>query len=395
VPSASDVDVLILGAGCAGLSLAMRLAQMGDQCPRTHIVERRSAFDNDRTWCFWGTENAQLRNLASKQWTRMRLRNLEASLELDAARVPYCMIRAIDFYQQALASVAKNPRITLQLGQPVAMLPPAKVEGKWNVQLGSEQIRATTIVDTRPNSESPQPSPTLWQSFLGAEIECAVDAFDPLSMELMNFAPARGARIAFTYVLPIDARRALIEFTVFAPTAYTVSMLQLELAEAIAQHTGNRSVSTLRTEYGLLPMGLPRTITAQSTDFARVGLSAGAARASTGYAFQRIQRWADACAASLSQTGRACEHPPDSFLMATMDQIFLNVIRQDPARAPQLFMALFARAGVERTARFLSDCATPADVAAIVCALPSMPFLAGLRRVVAERCNRVMSPIVQ
>jgi lycopene beta-cyclase len=395
VPSAFDGDVLILGAGCAGLSLAMRLAEMGDHCPRTHIVERRSDFDNDRTWCFWGTDNAQLRTLASKQWTRMQLRNMGASLELGSARAPYCMIRAIDFYQHALAIVATNPRITLHLGQNVSSAAPSKVDGKWNVQLDHECVRTATIVDTRPGSDSPQPSPTLWQSFLGAEIQCEVDTFDPHSMELMNFTPARGARIAFTYVLPIDARRALIEFTVFAPTAYTASTLQPELNNAIAQHIGKRSFSQLRTEYGLLPMGLPRTSSSPSTHFAKVGLTVGAARASTGYAFQRIQRWATACASSLAKTGTACEHPSDPFLMATMDQIFLNVIRHDPERAPQLFMTLFARAGVERTARFLSDCATHADIAAIVTALPSLPFLAGARRVVAARCSRAWSPITQ
>jgi lycopene beta-cyclase len=395
VPNASDVDVLILGAGCAGLSLAMRLAQMGERCPRTHIVERRTEFHNDRTWCFWGTENAQLRSLASKQWTRMQLRNLGESLELDSAHAPYCMIRAIDFYQHALAIVATNPRVTLQLGQTVSSAPPAKVDGKWNVRIEHEWIRTATIVDTRPSSDSPQRSPTLWQSFLGAEIQCEVDAFDPRMMELMNFSPTRGARIAFTYVLPIDARRALIEFTVFAPTAYTASTLQPELNNAIAQHIGTRSFSQLRTEYGLLPMGLPRSSASPSTHFAKVGLNAGAARASTGYAFQRIQRWATSCASALAQTGTACEHPSDSFLMATMDQIFLNVIRHDPERAPELFMALFARAGVERTARFLSDCATKADIAAIVTALPSSPFLAGLRRVVAARCSRAWFPMAQ
>ena len=56
-------DLVILGGGCAGLSLAMRLAKLGEQCPQTIIVEPRERYVNDRTWGFWGTPSAQLNPL--------------------------------------------------------------------------------------------------------------------------------------------------------------------------------------------------------------------------------------------------------------------------------------------------------------------------------------------
>lgn len=386
--NARDVDVLILGAGCAGLSLAIRLAEMGEKCPITHIIERRSEYSNDRTWCFWGTKNAQLRDLAAKQWSTVGVSNADVALDLNSARFPYCMIAAADFYRHALAIVASNPRITVQLDRTVSDIPKTQINKRWNVPLESEVIRATNVIDTRPRSESPPRVPVLWQSFLGAEIQCDEAVFNPNRIELMNFAPPRADRIAFTYILPITAHRALIEFTLFAPAVHSAPMLQPELDEALALHTRNHPFVVSRTEYGVLPMGLPRASRSRSPHFANVGLNAGAARASTGYAFQRIQRWATQCAASLAQSGTACEHAPEPYLMAAMDHIFLSVIRNQPDRAPQLFMALFERAGIERTARFLSDCAGPADIAAIVLSLPSLPFLAGLRRVVTERCAR-------
>jgi glycine/D-amino acid oxidase-like deaminating enzyme len=45
---------LVLGAGCAGLSLACALLDAGVG-ERIVLVDRRTAFANDRTWCFWDT----------------------------------------------------------------------------------------------------------------------------------------------------------------------------------------------------------------------------------------------------------------------------------------------------------------------------------------------------
>ncbi len=45
-----DVDVAILGGGCAGLSLAMRLART-DLSFR--VVEPRETYRDDRSWSFW------------------------------------------------------------------------------------------------------------------------------------------------------------------------------------------------------------------------------------------------------------------------------------------------------------------------------------------------------
>ncbi len=53
----SHVDLLILGGGCAGLSLASRLAEFGKDAPKVLIIEQRESYTNDRTWCFWDIES--------------------------------------------------------------------------------------------------------------------------------------------------------------------------------------------------------------------------------------------------------------------------------------------------------------------------------------------------
>ena len=109
--------------------------------------------------------------------------------------------------------------------------------------------------------------------------------------------------------------------------------------------------------------------------YVRVGLTAGAARPATGYAFQRIQNWAIQCASALSIGGLPITHVQDSFLLRKMDDIFLNVIRNNPELGPDLFVDLFSKVDGRKLVRFLSDKGQFLDYLAIVRAMPASPFL--------------------
>jgi lycopene beta-cyclase len=148
----------------------------------------------------------------------------------------------------------------------------------------------------------------------------------------------------------------------------------------MAKLAGDRPYQRLRTEYGLIPMGLSQPENAvksaeQHSSYVRVGLTAGAARPATGYAFQRIQRWARACKQSLQTNGLPVGHQPDSFAIRQMDAIFLNVLRKHPDLGPELFMRLFSRVSSEKLIRFLSDRGSVSDYLSVILALPPGPFI--------------------
>ena len=223
----------------------------------------------------------------------------------------------------------------------------------------------------------------MWQSFYGLEIECAEPVFDSGCVDLMDFSAATSDRVAFTYVLPLSSTRALVEFTVFAVAPFTSEELALDLQGAIEERTHGHSFTVQRSEHGILPMGLTGLQApgpSKDPSYVRVGLFAGAARPATGYAFQRIQRWATDCAARIAGGGSPVAHPKDPWLLARMDSLFLRVIQRQPQLAPQMFMDIFARVDSQRVIRFLSDQGRLSDYAAIVLALPFKPFLRQLFR---------------
>ena len=69
------------------------------------------------------------------------------------------------------------------------------------------------------------------------------------------------------------------------------------------------------------------------------GLGAGAARPSTGYAFKRIQRWAEICAEGILKEGKAQGFPPDRALLMWMDKVFLRTIASNPALRLSFYVA--------------------------------------------------------
>jgi len=129
-------------------------------------------------------------------------------------------------------------------------------------------------------------------------------------------------------------------------------------------------------------MGNPKRVDTREESYVRVGLHAGAARASTGYAFQRIQRWAVLCAAQLAKGAPPVPHRRDPVLLRWMDYLFLRVLKRRPEMAPLLFVSVFKNAKASRLIRFLNDNGTLFDCVAIVGALPARPFISEILKIV-------------
>ena len=369
-----DVDLLILGGGCAGLSLAWKLSRLGSACPRVLILEKRTTYTNDRTWCFWDANDSRIAELVAHDWRWLNLSAHEKTVRFDCGPSPYQMLEASTFYDRAIKAIGSCPAITLALGESVD-LGLIAVENGWTVGTGPRQITAQWVVDTRPAAKPATGGATLWQSFYGHEVFCERQVFTPDAAELMDFTQAGDGQIAFNYVLPVSQHRALIELTVFGPAPLGPAALSAQLDSALSRYTAGSPYSIVRSENGILPMGLAHTPPSLGPGHVAVGVMAGGARASSGFAFQRIQQWADQCAAAIAAGGAPTAHRVDPLRVRLMDRLFLQVLRASPQAAPDLFLSLFERADSASVIRFLSGKSTLRDCLRVVKALPAKHFL--------------------
>jgi lycopene beta-cyclase len=377
MPIQEKYDLVIIGGGCAGLSLASRLAEYGDKAPKTLIIEPRTSYTNDRTWCFWDTQQSKGKHIPNKSWNFFEIKYAGKSSVYDCQSAPYQMLRSDQFYQTMLKTIAGNANIQLRLGQKISKNP-RHIDHKWYLQLDHHLISSKMIVDTRPAQDILEDDAVLWQSFLGIEVKLKKNVFDPEKLVLMDFDENFTQGLGFVYVLPSSKNRALIEYTVFSKNRLFEQDLAPYLENALSKYLGKNNFEVTHQEHGILPMGNKFIPDQRQESYLRAGLYAGAARPSSGYAFQRIQSWAQQCAESLVLQSKLKAQPEDKKLQQFMDALFLKVIRENQSIAAKIFHRLFQKCDTLSIIRFMSDQASLRECLNIMRSLPTLPFLKAL-----------------
>ena len=364
-------DLVIIGAGCAGLALASRLAEAGDAAPRTVLVDQRDSYSNDRTWCFWAPKGSPLGRLARAQWPAWRIGRRDGpSVPHRLDKYPYHCVAASDYYADRRRLIEAHPAMSLELSTPVESV--EEDDFGCLIETPRGTIRARQVVDTRPDFDA---VPLLWQQFHGMEVRTSRPCFDPSAVELMTGMHCDDAGFVFTYLLPFAEDHALIELTRFVPDRLPAQRLESDCRRVLAERTGDSSFSQLRQEQGCLPMGYWSAGRTDDSAIVRAGTGGGALRSASGYAFLRIQAWADHCARHFLETGRAVPHPTEPAWRRAMDARFLALIRQRPEWGPKLFEAMAQRLNTRDFIRFLGDEGGLATAAKMILALPKGPFL--------------------
>lgn len=358
-----DVDVAILGGGCAGLSLAARLARTRLSF---RVIEPRTRYADDRTWSFWRTRSDPFEDCVRASWREWTIQGPRGLTRKGSRQIPYQTVSAGAFYDRALALVDATDGGSIALGVQAGVVTPATVGMAVDTTDGG--FTARHVIDTRP----PTRGATFGQFFLGREIVTSGAVFDPKTVQLMHFRRGHSAGVDFLYVLPFARDRALVEVTSFAPLPPSQAALAAWLdAEIVALGAADHAV--LRHEAGALPMEVGYR-TAPVPGVTHLGLAGGAARPSTGYAFQRIQAQADRVAESLLRND-SVQTSRDTKFTEFMDRVFLRVLATAPERGPAIFESLFRNAPAERLARFLSGSTRADDRLSVMASLPPLPFL--------------------
>lgn len=374
---AERADLVVLGGGLSGLSLATRLAQSGYP-GRVLIVEPRLRYEDDRSWAFWAPRGSAPLAQATRTWDRWEFSRANGPrLARSAGHWCYAYVRSLDVYTDALRVIAASPNITLLPGTRADTVR-ACGEGV-EVATSAGLLWARHVVDTRPPPARQRSGAILFQSFAGHELCLPRPGFDDGRVELMTDMRCDARGFVFSYVLPLSATRALVEVTRFSTQPLGAAELGPDL-DALLQARGWSDGKVLRSEAAVLPMGLPA---ADGTDTVRgavaAGMGGGALRAASGYGFLRIQAWAERCAQSLARGDAPVGHPPEPRLRRWMDQAFLRVLADHPERAPEFFLRMATAVPGPAFVRFMSDQAGWSDCARIVAALPPGPFLRTLK----------------
>lgn len=378
--SGPHADLIIVGGGCAGLSLATRLSGSTSSL-RVLLLEARREYVNDRTWCMWSSHALEQAALATHQWSSWSFDTGGQSVVQSGDGLNYICIPADRFYDSALQRLEDSENVQLRRG--IAVKSIQSRNDKVYVDCGTQVFTADYVVDTRP----PPPSHTagMTQQFLGREIVADRACFDPQVVGLMTDMSVDELGLRFTYVLPFSERHALVEETRFATSRVPIDRLESGLDRTLISLTQGGKFTIVRDEMGAIPMDFEPVRDAGYERIINAGTAGGAVRASSGYAFARIQRWADECAEAIRTHGRPIGHARDPLWLRSADALFLRVLRVQPELAPRIFMAMGRYLSATTLVRFLSDDARPTDFVRVASVLPKRPFLRELALTIGER----------
>lgn len=388
---ADDCDVAVVGAGAAGLSLALRLARppaAGRALNAVLLGAPAGPFRTpSRTWCYWEEGAGAYDDALTAVWDRVRVHSRDGTA-VDTPLTPYRykMLRSDDFESFADRLIATDGRVT-RAEAVVERIESVRRGAVVHGRLPSGQavtVRARWVFDSRPPQRLPAARTTLLQHFRGWFVRTRHAVFDPGVVELMDFrTPQPGAGLSFGYVLPTGPHEALVEYTQFSRRPLGREEYDRRLRHYAKSVLALGDHEVVGTEQGVIPMTDARFPRQAAPSVFRIGAAAGATRPSTGYTFGAVQRQTAAVAEALLAGRRPLPPRAHSARSRLMDAVLLHALDRGRVDGAALFTGLFTHVPGPRLLRFLDGRSSLGEdlriglrvpVAAMLASAAALPF---------------------
>jgi lycopene beta-cyclase len=355
-------DYIIVGAGCSGLSLAVRMIESGQLANKQILLCDKQLNDlKDRTWCYWEQKPGYFEKIVYHSWKKLWVRHSGKQIDLDIAKYSYKMIRGYDFYAHCMRIIYAAKNVTVMLGEVSAIDAESGI-----VMSGNEQYEADFIFSSALLVQ-PVLGPKqfyILQHFRGWYIETETDFFDPTTADLMNFNTSQQHGCAFVYVLPTSKRRALVEYTLFTENMLTNEQYNDGLTEFIKTQLQLNKYTIKEIENGIIPM-TNIDFTKQQGKLTFIGTAGGQTKASTGYTYQYIQKQTASIVASLIKNGTPKPHI-DAKRFAYYDSVLLRILQEQKVSGAEVFYQLFLKNKATKIFKFLDNETTQLEELAIM-----------------------------
>ena len=348
-----EFDYIIIGGGCAGLSLAYELDLYSKLKDKTlAIVEPRDEYKRDKTWSFWKVSPHNFEDCTIKSWDNFTI-NIPSHLKhVDCKNMPYQTIDSGLFYQKIIDKIKQNNNIYFF---------------KNINEVNTENSFIFNSVGDKIDNKS-----SLWQHFSGIEIETSKDFFDEKIFNLMDFDCDQKNSVHFFYTLPFSKTKALIETTWISDLNNTsLNDYDIQLKDYIEDKLKIKNYKINYKETGAIPLFHPNNI--KKLNQIEIGTAGGMTRLSTGYTFLNIQEQS-------KYIRKNIENIKDTKIFSIerkyefLDNIFLKVLKKNPERMAQIFYKMF-NSSPNTVINFLSNKSNILEDISIISKMPKWVFL--------------------
>ncbi|WP_225034594.1 lycopene cyclase family protein [Winogradskyella sp. SM1960] len=367
-------DYIILGAGASGLLLAYRMSKDAFFDDKSIlIIDQTKNKGNDRTWCYWENGAGEWDHLVSKTWNHIYFGSDAFSKTLPIAPFQYKMLRSEVFYKALWEQI--NTKANFTFIETVVERCTASTSGV-DVVSKTDSYFGFKVFNSLPNPEvykSQQKYPLIHQHFVGWFVKTNVDSFDDTKATFMDFTVPQNGNTRFMYVLPIDKKTALFEYTLFSKELLEYS----DYEDAIKSYLKTKNVSDydiVEKEKGNIPMTSFKFSALNSKHILNIGTAGGWTKASTGYTFYNTSKKTKEVIAFLKT-----DNDLSKFQKRTKynfyDVIFLDVLANHNAEGAALFSSMFKKANIKTIFKFLDEESTWLEDLKIILSVPPKRFI--------------------
>jgi len=351
-----EFDYVIIGGGCAGLSLAYELEihnKLIDK--KLAIIEPREDYKRDKSWSFWKVTSHNFSDCIKKSWKNFTINISNNTKYLECSKTPYQTIDSGLFYEKIINKLKLNENIFF-----------FKNINEINTQ---NSILFNSVSDISDDKHK------LWQHFYGIEIETDKKIFDDEIFNLMDFDCEQKNKVHFFYTLPFSNNKALIETTWISElNDKSIMDYEKQIADYLNDRLKIKKYKINYSEKGAIPLFQINKL--KRLNQINIGTVGGMTRLSTGYTFLNIQEQCKYIRENI-KTIQKVKLFQINKKYRFFDEIFLKVLRKNPEKMPNIFYKMF-ESKTETVINFLSNTSNIFEDFSIVNKMPKWIFIKAL-----------------
>ena len=351
-----EFDYIIIGGGCAGLSLAYELEVHEILKDKTlAIVEPRAEYKRDKTWSFWKVSPHNFDDCVKKSWEHFSINIPGKTNHLECKNFPYQSIDSGLFYEKINKKLKENKNIY------------------FFKNIKEINTQNSFVFNSVPNIKKKHSN--LWQHFCGVEIETKKNFFDEEIFNLMDFDCEQRESVHFFYTLPYSKNKALVETTWLSRmNDNSQKDYDQQIKDYINKHLKITDYKIAYKEQGAIPLFYP--VYEKEKNKINIGTAGGMTRLSTGYTFLNIQEHSKYIRENIENISNS-----KSFQISRkykfLDDIFLRVLNRHPDKMSDIFFNMF-EASPKTVIKFLSNKSNFWDDFNIILKMPKLTFIKAL-----------------
>ena len=346
-------EYIIVGAGTSGLHLIKSITEDKFFKEKKILLIDKSLKNNEeKCFSFWEKGKGKWDKIITKSWSNGHFISKDHIINLDLKDYKYKMIKSKDFNKYVKKIISSHSNIKITKDDVINI---RKENNQVVVVANKTNYICEHVFDSRfPNDINLNNHISIKQHFKGWIIETKAPRFDSKTFTIMDYRIRDINKTAFTYVLPISNKKALIEYTYFTKELVDSKEYDLKLKKYIKKILEINDYSILNEEYGIIPMTNYPFFNHSTDNITKIGTAGGWVKPSTGYSFKNSERNSKKIVRQLKKNITLI-NVKSKLKYYHMDKIFLDVLEKNNWFGEKLFSLLFKKNSANKIFEFLDE----------------------------------------